>query len=404
MLRGTFHVWHESGMLIADFPGTEPALSLKTPWRTYRLFPVKPCIGQQLSLSFGVSEPIDLLAEQLGGQFRRILNVLQVFKERQAELLYFCLAGGESALEIVEQCPALGFLCAGLCGQSCCPTTSLNIKSWVTCKRQELLALGGFPGEKWVVRLLQKILASECRHELFDLLRVLVASDNGKVKKKLQHLKSVNYLVVKLLSEPRFARLFCPAFLPLLSQFPSASRQYENFWQIHRIRETVLEGLDRGLKIPLIRSFEDLKLAHDTVVEWLQKEEFFRSRKLMNFSLPPIRELALSTESGEDYGIFPICDNYKLWEEGKRMHHCIAGYDHQIKRSAGKLYPYHVAIKGYPPATLLIELDYVSKEWDVQELRGPCNDEVSPEVKRIIKNWLLQHNRPELNIDVNTQR
>ena len=143
-------------MLVADFPGTEPGLSLKTPWRTYKLFPVEHCSDQQLSLSFGVNEPIDLLAEQLGSQFRRILNVLRVFKERQAEVLYFCLAGGVSALEIVEQCPALGFLCAGQCSQSCSPTTCINVKSWVTSKRQELLARVGFPDEKWVVRLLQK--------------------------------------------------------------------------------------------------------------------------------------------------------------------------------------------------------------------------------------------------------
>ena len=82
--------------------------------------------------------------------------------------------------------------------------------------------------------------------------------------------------------------------------------------------------------------------------------------------------------------IIPIDNSADLYREGAAMHHCVGTYSTDVRH--GRCYIYSIRRNGERLATAAI----VRKEGRpvLQEIRGPCNVEVSDKIKAAARRWL----------------
>lgn len=97
------------------------------------------------------------------------------------------------------------------------------------------------------------------------------------------------------------------------------------------------------------------------------------------------------------YEIVPILTGADLAEEGKRMHHCVAGYDKPVLR--GDSYIYSVRKGGRRKTTIEIGKSSSPGEpvvtYRVRQNRGPCNADPTKEVKKLVDEWIAAFNKQQ---------
>jgi hypothetical protein len=120
--------------------------------------------------------------------------------------------------------------------------------------------------------------------------------------------------------------------------------------------------------------------------------------------------------SGE-YEIVPITNSADLYREGYVMHHCVGARGSAVQ--AGYVYIYSIREGQKRVATL--ELLRNGDSIEIGELRGSCNSQVSPKIRRAVKSWLRSQSgfrlpkadrisqgpgapRPEVTFDLQYQR
>jgi len=89
--------------------------------------------------------------------------------------------------------------------------------------------------------------------------------------------------------------------------------------------------------------------------------------------------------------ITPLLTPADLVIEGEKMHHCVASYDDSVHE--GMSWIYHVEVDG-EHATLELEREGPGREWQLGQLRGPCNAPPSEELWAEVKRWLEMHKIP----------
>jgi hypothetical protein len=111
-----------------------------------------------------------------------------------------------------------------------------------------------------------------------------------------------------------------------------------------------------------------------------QATEWFR--KTPSFPPPPI--------PGND-DIQPVTDAVMLLEEGRTMHHCVAGY--VVPVLDGDCYIYRVL----KPARATLELRPIipragtPQAWHISQIKGYCNAKPIPGVTRAVRDWLRKY-------------
>jgi PcfJ-like protein len=84
------------------------------------------------------------------------------------------------------------------------------------------------------------------------------------------------------------------------------------------------------------------------------------------------------------YEIVPITTSGDLYREGHAMHHCVGAYNGAVQ--AGHAYVYSVREGVERIATL--SLQRYEQRATIEQLRGPCNKQVSKKVERAVVSWL----------------
>lgn len=311
------------------------------------------------------------------------LKAVKNVKGCQGHLLGLCTLGGTPAIELVEDCSAIAVLLAYRRPKNCLKLKEAqSIQRLVRKKRHQLLFLDSFPAQKWIVRLLKKIPADHaCPQLLFKLKKILRGKNRDHIK-VLRHLKQINSLVIEIMSDPYRARFMSPAFYHSLCTYPKTDDDIDvNYLldELVRMSANPVEELNH-LRLTNVR---DLLKAHDLYAEYYN-EDFSPD---VIFPEPPVPEHIMQYNDGQ-VSIIPLSTAKILIQEGKRMKHCIASYGVEIATS-GHLYAYHVSTLN-EEATVRIKRD--GKRWWMVEIRGKCNEKVTPETRYFVKQWLSNWN------------
>ena len=153
---------------------------------------------------------------------------------------------------------------------------------------------------------------------------------------------------------------------------------------------------DRGVKAPAIPRFQtigDIKKFHDELIDI--QVGLQNSAKKEPFKVPPpVPGITIG-----DTSITPLTSALALEREGKKMHHCVAGYDRMVEE--GRSYIYHINC-GEEPATLELATRMSAPTWStgpresiglrLAQVQGYCNHTPSDELREAVETWCEKHN------------
>ena len=345
----------------------------------------------QLNLfAMHIDVPIRQLLQKVGP---KVLQAVSKFHSRQCEIFRFCLGGGQLAIDLVSDCPALSYLVARHILRNGQGPENLyeDILDILTVKRQKMLSEIQWPHEKWILKLLSKIPASECCDDLFLQLRKILESGNGNSDKikVLRHISALDNHIVKLLSDDDIYPYLTNSFFKEIDNANATENDFlfDEWEWLFDLKKEILDAISKGFRISPLKSLSDLSDLHDSLIEWLSNIDYRDEIKDIIFPLSPFPKTVIQKKNDEEFGIFPIENGNDLWREGDEMQHCISGYAHHIVESNGWTYAYHVKLPYQPPATVMITSNG-SEGWFVKEIKGKHNQVVSPYVVRWVVDWL----------------
>lgn len=91
------------------------------------------------------------------------------------------------------------------------------------------------------------------------------------------------------------------------------------------------------------------------------------------------------------YDVVPLNSAYDLIDEGKDMHHCVGSYVNSCVNGRSRIFS--IRKNNVKKATL--EINTFSNKWEVNQIRGACNAEVSDELKKIAQQVVKLYNKKE---------
>ncbi len=251
--------------------------------------------------------------------------------------------------------------------------------------RSDILQCCSYPSEKWVVKLLGKIPHSQCSPHLLENLRKILQQNNRKHIQILHHISRLNSFVINMMLIPEVDALFGHNFYNSACFYPETNSDIE-VWTL--IKEIIRFSLwIRDFTPPRANSVQDLQLIHDIYMEQYLNYGLEKPSKSKLWG-PPIQELRVE-QGGTTHGIFPLQSSWALYEEGKRMHHCIFSYRYEIDRQ-GDHYAYHVISPAGEKASIMLIQNGVT--WRLGEIQGCRNQGVEEETAEFVQKWLTDYN------------
>jgi hypothetical protein len=206
------------------------------------------------------------------------------------------------------------------------------------------------------------------------------------------HLKSINHLLIKLLSIKDLRPFLTVSLLEEMAGMSRNDRRSRSVHEIIELGDSICDAAENGMKIAPLRKVADLSDLHEGVVDWLRNLHSFERLKAVNFAAPPFPGVELATGDQGLSRIVPLVSGIALWEEGQTMHHCVAGYAASILQHKGKRYVYHLELPDGEQATMLI--GDKGGRWEIEEIRGVCNAEVSGKIMNFAMQWLERRKQP----------
>lgn len=98
----------------------------------------------------------------------------------------------------------------------------------------------------------------------------------------------------------------------------------------------------------------------------------------------PFPEPWIDGSQSDGYTISPIRTADELWDEGDRMHNCVANYVPDV--IGGEAFFYHVSKDGDRAAT--VQLAKAADRYVIEEIKGLCNAEVPKVVLHAVERWI----------------
>ena len=284
-------------------------------------------------------------------------------------------------MELLESCPAIAMLVALYLQYH----SSVDVEALCRKKRKDILSTCKFPSANWIVKLLGKIPLKYGTPYLLDDLKTILKRNREDDNKILQHLSQVSrFAIFVLLDRARASRL-APSFYQSAATHPDTDGDINAQYLLEEIVR-LAEELEEE-EIPKARSISDLQRVHDICSELYNNRHFLQYRHV-RFADPPLAPL-IPEKTGAKAAIHPLRNGMELYEEGNRMYHCIASYAFSIA-NRDDLYAYHVTTAEGEKATFLLQRSGVT--WSINEIRGICNRDVSPQLRKLVDRWLDDHN------------
>jgi len=388
-LTGRYFIQISYGSICLDLDSEEPELWLQNQYGTFKIAPYVENHVSQLCFEFDN----DFLIEKAALEYKKIwvktLQYIDIFNSQKQAIATFSLCYGKPALELIDDCPGLAFLMATeyfyQFGDERRATGCLLSPER---KRTEILASYGYIGSKSVAKIFRKISAAECCGEFFHDFRNLLCRQNKGVMKALRHVKRINHLLVKILSIVELLPYLKNSLIEEVSVTSREEELSQYYYQIVELRETLVAGIARGRNVAPLRRIKDLDALHSVLIDWLRDNESSCRLENIKFPPPPLQGVDRSNDSLYPVRITPIQSGSDLWQEGKRMHHCIAAYAYAIQDGEGCFYAYHLELPDGEIATMLIG-SWLDK-WAITQIRGVCNAKVSEQMQKSAERWLVK--------------
>lgn len=300
-----------------------------------------------------------------------IAGRVEPFTSRQWQLLMLCKKR-ERAMDLLEQNPALGFGVAHVHKFNPTLWEPLAAAAKITALRQrDMLRWIGFPKTQTWANILAKIPPADVTLEGLKSLGQVAAQP--ETEKQLQHLRTINGVVLALVSENRFTGLTTPTLLAELADSPDHAVPQEAFHLLEDIY-ILTRRLPGNLGRQPIPSLAALRNRHVLVREAFAK--FLEHNSKETLPPPPLP----GTPSIE-----PLVSTNDLILEGCQQHNCVGGYTQWVQDGRGYIY----RVLAPERATLSI-VKGPDGCWCIDQLKLAWNNPTQPATRQAVQAWLNQ--------------
>jgi len=298
----------------------------------------------------------------------------QPFPNRRWHLLNLWLRVPESR-DLLRDIPSLAFAMASANAFHAKPVKRplRSMRTLVRGSRKRLLAWLGFPATPLCLRLLRLVRPEDVSMELlFDLRRLMQTSPSHVVE--LTSLgRSLDRWTVGLVTLPILPTL------QLLRAILATDREEQSLWRdsvwMARNLPDAGESLER---LPRLKSLRNLQQVHDQLLV---------HHRIQNQQIPPAiaGRFPLTPPNPGIPGITPLSGLQEVINESIRMNHCLDTFITPM--AFGTYFAYAIHYKG-EHATLGLRKE--GARWDIDQLKGPGNKQVSLRMRDFVTAWLSQ--------------
>jgi len=308
---------------------------------------------------------------------------------------------GPACLELALSNPVLAFCVANNAEFRTDPENRVSALGKLCLRKQkDLLDWLRFPASPAMLRMFQKILPGAADPSTLRMLRL--ALKTTVFAKTLGHMKQINAGVLSLIANRNFSGVIMPRLLLEVSE-----RQEERtesplsnlLFETLVMQKALQDGLT-GSRL-VFESAARVQAVHDELLpqynaQLAAPEGRPRRRRRVRREHVARRVGRRTDVVGLDpwyppipgtSAIMPITSPVDLYREGKHMHNCVATYKSTIQD--GRMYIYRIL---EPERATLAIRPYTDGKWCISQLKGVCNQKVSQATKRMVKEWLTQHN------------
>lgn len=299
-----------------------------------------------------------------------VRRAVRPFAEGQWELLRLADRCGTPFLDLLASNPALA-LALALRRRLVVPLARTADVSRLLRKRQrEVAGRLGFPRAESAVRTLRRVPAATLSFWRLHHLRLALGRED--LAGRLRFAPRLNASVLRLLCDPAAAPLVTPAFVEEIARLRTETRSAG-------IARSVLELRDLHVALqrprpPIVGSLRALERAHErAVLDLGRAPQRAALAGLYRFPPPPLPD---------SDGIEAIRTADALWQEGREMNSCAAGYAPLV--ASGRVFLYRVT----SPERATVSVERSPQGWRVAQLRGPSNRAVSRATARKAAAWV----------------
>lgn len=300
--------------------------------------------------------------------------VLRYNRRRWHLLALFARCPG--AFELAQSNPALAFALASNWAfhqpAVCQPLRAA--RALVAKKQRCIMAWLGFPGTEQARKIMAKIPPEEIYslETLFNLRRMMNHPESLKL---LSHAPVITHAMLVFLNESQARPCLTPLFIADMATHRLVRRQpfvpadgrwpdlFGYFADILRMQAQC--GV---VRLRAWRTAAELRITHDALVE--EYNEMIKAASSLPFPPPPY--------PGKAGLIEPVTSFHDLQEEGREMKHCAGSYAYDVQR--GACYVYRVLW----PVRATLSLHRSSHGWELEQMRGIANMEISKDVVKKI--------------------
>ncbi len=389
--KGKLYKFNRLSIEVIRFGNPFPAAFIKTKnrnWNGYlpsRLFPFlfyEPSIEKLNSDNEGLRRfaeyRLDIYKTIAAWVGQETVDLIKMFKSRQWHIYTLLFNGAKESHELICTNPALGYLITmhhyfhKLKSRS----YKRSERSLIRKKRKDILEYFGFPRKEAVVRIFSKLDPSSCNFERFNAWRKEMSRSPDLIR-RLSFYEKHNDLSLAILNSED---LYPIVHYNLIDQLAKGKQNDYDLNAVYMLfdiirMQTTLSVLNIPARNVFFRTIGEIYEVHDEMVDLMMKVSTGKECQYGAGLLPDVKN--------DDLHLEGITDFRNLLLEGKTMHHCIASYHDQLKRSEG----YHVA-KMILPERLTILYRQDKKRCKLIEVKGKCNTNPREESLQIIRNWI----------------
>lgn len=299
-----------------------------------------------------------------------VRRAVRPFAEGQWELLRLVDRCGTPFLDLLASNPALA-LALALRRRLAVPLARTADVSRLLRKRQrDVAGRLGFPPAESAVRTLRRVPAATL--SFWRLYHLRVALGREDLSNRLRFAPRLNASVLRLLCDPAAAPLVTPAFVDEVARLRTETRSAG-------VARSVLELRDLHVALqrprpPVVGSLRALERAHErAVLDLGRAPQRAALAGLYPFPPPPLPDAD---------GIEAIRNADELWQEGRDMNSCAAGYAPLV--ASGRVFLYRIT----SPERATVSVERSPQGWRITQLRGPSNRAVSRATARKAAAWV----------------
>lgn len=301
---------------------------------------------------------------------RSVCTLVAPFADRHWHLLRWLARAGPAAEDLCASNPALAYMVASSWEFGTAHERRVRQPAPVMLayrKQRSILGWLGFPPAEAVRHIVRKIAPPVVSVQQLVALRP--ALYQPETVKKLCHVPRINPDILQLASEqgirwvtPRVLDEICRAGDDRETTTARMLADTLRMWRQVR----------RGEQPPLFHSLKRIRELHDELAQefarWRPEEEGHGA----DLPAPPFA----GTKT-----IVPITSKWMLRQEGRVQHNCVASYVSQVAR--GRVAIYRVL----EPERATLSLVRSRGRWRLQQLKGPCNANVTPATREAVRQW-----------------